>query len=78
MDAFHSCIADLSEFGSIISCCKDMCKYFAYVTVSFVKRQANEVTHVFARRSPFYASPMIWVEPPVFVRALLSSDVSYG
>ena len=59
MDAFHNSSTGISEFGFIIYCCKDICQSFAYVNVSFVKRQGNEVSHVLARLSRFYASPMV-------------------
>ncbi|CAN1175233.1 hypothetical protein LINPERHAP2_LOCUS31837 [Linum perenne] len=50
-------VEDRSEFGSIILQCRQVLELQTSFEVQSVKRVRNQVAHVVARRSCFYASP---------------------
>ncbi|CAN1216254.1 hypothetical protein LINPERPRIM_LOCUS549 [Linum perenne] len=50
-------VVDRSEFGSIIQQCRQVLEAQTFFEVQCVKRVRNQVAHVVARRSCFYASP---------------------
>ena len=63
---------DRSEYGSLIRECSSILSKEDGFNVHFVRRQANEIAHVFAKLSYSLASPMVWHEPPYHVIPLLN------
>ncbi|XVF76350.1 hypothetical protein PTKIN_Ptkin13bG0259600 [Pterospermum kingtungense] len=53
VDAIRSWDTDFTEFGSIIAKCRALLHHGNSYSVSYVRGQANEATHVLARESRF-------------------------
>ncbi|XP_073272537.1 uncharacterized protein [Primulina huaijiensis] len=67
-------IEDDSEFGTIISECREVLRQRPLFSVYFTRRQANKVAHNLARASYFYARPSTWNTSPNFIFDVLNED----
>ncbi|XP_073295662.1 uncharacterized protein [Primulina huaijiensis] len=65
---------DDSEFGAIISECREVLRQRPSFSVCFTRRQAIKVAHNLARASCFYARHSIWNTPPDFIFDVLNED----
>ncbi|XVF71794.1 hypothetical protein PTKIN_Ptkin12aG0067800 [Pterospermum kingtungense] len=73
VDAVHS-NEDFTEFGSLIKQCKQLMTSDNVFSVCFVRRQANKIAHALTRSLCSFASPSVWMVPPLFIEALLVDD----
>ncbi|XP_073275463.1 uncharacterized protein [Primulina huaijiensis] len=74
VEAISSETEDNSEFGAIISECREVIRQKPSFSVCFTRRQANKVAHNLARASCFHARPSIWNTPPDFIIDVLNED----
>lgn len=78
VDAIVGSSSSISSFGDIINHCHSLLSILNNVSVLFVKRNANYMTHAFVRASRLFGSPSCWVEPPDFVDGLRIGACSCG
>ncbi|XP_075485321.1 uncharacterized protein LOC142525036 [Primulina tabacum] len=74
-NAMTESAVDITEFGGIMGRCRDIVATNPCFSVHFTRRQANEVAHVLAKHSRFYASPCVWSETPMCIGALMNMYV---
>ena len=65
------------EFGLIVQFCKFKLLQLLNIFVRFVRRQANEATHLIAKAAHSYARYFVWSEIPHFVQSHISKDKMY-
>jgi len=63
------------EFGSIMATCKAMLQLFLNLKISFVKRQANYVTHSLTRVSNLYVRHQIFDLILSFITITLMNEI---
>ena len=78
VDALNNHETDISEFGSIISECRDLLNQVLSFKYSFVRREANVIAHSLARESRYYGGFQQWQDPPNFIEGLLTDVVSFS
>ncbi|XVE79930.1 hypothetical protein DITRI_Ditri14bG0096800 [Diplodiscus trichospermus] len=64
VDVVNSSVNDITEFGSIDSCCCSFLAQAKTYLVSFVKRQANDAAHALAREACFHACSHLCYDMP--------------
>lgn len=69
-------VKDITLVGLLILECHNILSQCPHFTLSFVRRQANVVSHALTKLSYMYATPCIWEEPPVTIVGALSHDIS--
>jgi len=74
-DAFHSRRIDVTEFGHVISACRDIFSTFTNSGVEFNRRQANVVADALASEATLSASPNIYFVIPDCIETLLINDM---
>jgi len=75
-DAFHSHYSDVTEFGSIITACRELFSlYFHNSRVEFVRRQANSAAHALARETISLASPAIYYVIPSCIEPIIINEM---
>ena len=68
---------DVSYFGSLINDCRFLAKDLGECSFAFVKRSANQVTHVLARAVGSESDQGVWTSvPPSFLINVLALDNS--
>ena len=74
VDAFHLELIAIDEFGCIISDCQGLVAN-SYLSIQFVKRQANRPAHCLARAARSHASPFISFSIPSILKYTLLADL---
>lgn len=67
VDVVHSDSDDHREFGHIIERCCSLLHQADSYTISYVKRQANRVTHAMARKARFSTYPKFYYNMPSYL-----------
>jgi ribonuclease HI len=65
-----------TEFGSIISVCRDLLVLNNNCKVSYVQRQANRVAHELAQATRFIASPQIYNYCPPCIESIIMNEMN--
>jgi ribonuclease HI len=75
-DAFNSPRHDLTEFGYIITACRNLFfSHFANSRVEFSRRQANVAAHILAGEAIFSASPIIHFNVPYCIDSVITNEM---
>jgi hypothetical protein len=64
-----------TEFGIIIETCRNLLLYFEHCKVSYVRRQANRVTHDLAQAARFNASHQVFDYCPPCIEATIMNEM---
>ena len=65
----------LSDIGNLIEDVKDMMKLFRKCKIQYVRREANEASHLLAKGACLIEEEMYWVEAyPDFLYSVVSSE----
>jgi len=64
-----------SEFGYIMATCRAMLQHFPNFKISFVRRQANFVTHILARASKLHACHQIFDLIPSCITTIVRNEM---
>ncbi|XP_043812758.1 uncharacterized protein LOC122723715 [Manihot esculenta] len=62
--AIRSPLDDFSEFGLVVSDCKDVMRSHGKIHVRWVRRSENKATHLLARESIHHGRFKIWIDIP--------------
>lgn len=74
VDSFYATGADMTEYGSIISACKDIFNNNDSFELCFDKRQANQAAHILTTTALINASPSSWFSLHDFFSPVLAID----
>jgi len=77
VDAVNSTVSNYSDFGSVISHCRQLLNINLHNSkVEFSRRQANGMAHALAQAALLDASPQTFIEIPHCICDLLSNEMS--
>ena len=78
-DAFHSHHIDITEFGSIVTACREMFSTsFPNSRVEFIRRQANSAAHALVREAISLASPTTYYIIPICIEHIIINEMLYA
>ena len=75
VDCLHSEVPNISEFGSIIQCCRHLLRQCDEVKVVFAPKTANIAAHVLAQNARSFFSTQFSHSPPNCIAQNLALDV---
>lgn len=75
VDGIRGVCHSVTEFGSILSSCRNLLSLSQNYTVSFIRRQANLVAHSLARASRDFASIQIFDCSPACIFPLIMNEI---